>query len=80
MTSDIQQLAQAIQSLNSIPPDMVTVLQNLVQAVNALNETVAAVFPQGEAVTSSAGSSSGDFLTVTAPNGGTYKLDLLDVS
>lgn len=80
MASDIQQLAQAIQALNTNPPDMVTVLQNLVVAVNALNDTIASVFPQGEAITASAGSASGNFLTVTLMDGNTYKIDLLDVS
>lgn len=56
--------------------DMNTTLQNLVQSVNALNETTAAVFPQAQAISASAGAASGDYLTIVV-NGTPYKIQLL---
>jgi len=59
---------------------LIAAAQATTQAVNNLNQTVSNVFPQGTAVTSSAGSSSGEYLTIIAPNGTTYKIALLNVS
>lgn len=65
------------QDVNVKATDIVTALQNGVQAINNLNQTIAAVFPQGTAVTASAGAASGNYLTIIAPDGNTYKIELL---
>lgn len=58
----------------------IATLLQLVQAVNNLNQTVASVFPIGTAVTASAGAASGNYLTVLAPDGNSYKIELLDLA
>jgi len=62
-----------------IAQEVTTTLQNLVLAVNNLNQTIASVFPIGTAVTASAGAASGNYLTILAPDGNSYKIDLLDL-
>lgn len=57
--------------------DLVQVGQQIVTAIAALNKTVSTVFPQGELITNSAGSASGNYLTVIGNDGNTYKLNLL---
>lgn len=52
-------------------------LQDLVLAVNANTQAIKAVFPQGQAVTASAGSSAGKYLTIIGTDGVTYKIALL---
>lgn len=49
---------------------------NLVQAINNLNQTLKAVFPQANGTASTAGAASGLYLPVTI-NGTTYKIQLL---
>lgn len=56
----------------------INTLNQIALAIAALNKTVNSVFPQGQAVTSSAGSASGKYLTVIGPDGGTYKIQLLN--
>lgn len=58
----------------------INTLQNVVTAINLLTQAVQAVFPQGEAVTSSAGAASGKYLTIIAPDGNVYKIALLNPS
>lgn len=67
--------------------DIVTALQNSVIALNAVNKTLTdinttlnAVFPIGTAVTGSAGAATGDYLTILAPDGNSYKIELLALS
>lgn len=56
----------------------VAVLQNLVLAINNMNQTLLTLFPNASnTISASSGSSSGDFLAITI-NGVNYKLDLLD--
>ncbi len=59
--------------------ELVTATKNLVIALNTVNQTLAAVFPQGQAITASAGASSGNYLTIIGSDGNTYKIELLDV-
>lgn len=59
--------------------ELVTALKQVVQAVYTLNQTIAKVFPQGQAITASAGAASGNFLTIIGPDGNTYKINLLNV-
>ncbi len=59
--------------------NLINSLNQINQAISALNKTVSTVFPIGQAVSSSAGSSSGKYLTLLAPDGNTYKVALLDV-
>lgn len=62
------------------PSELVTALKQLNIGINTINQTIAKVFPQGVAVTGSAGAASGNYLTVIGPDGNTYKIQLLDVS
>jgi hypothetical protein len=55
-------------------------LAQITLAIAALNKTMSMVFPQGELITSSAGSSSGKYLTVTGTDGNIYKIALLNPS
>lgn len=55
-------------------------LQNLVQAVDRLERTMAAVFPQGNTIAASAGSASGKYLNVIGTDGNPYKIQLLNPS
>lgn len=66
---------QDINGINSL----ITSSQQLVQAIGLLNQTLGRVFPQGVAITASAGGASGNYLTVIGTDGVTYKLQLLNV-
>jgi hypothetical protein len=59
--------------------DLVTASKQISIAIGLLNQTISNVFPQGQAVTNSAGAASGNYLTITATDGNTYKIQLLDV-
>jgi hypothetical protein len=58
-------------------PQALQSIQELVNALNRLERTVASVFPQGQAITASAGSSASKFLTVVGTDGNVYKIALL---
>jgi hypothetical protein len=60
--------------------DLLTAVKNSVQAINNLTVAVKSVFPQGVTVTNSVGAASGKYLTITAPDGNTYKLPLYNLS
>lgn len=67
------------QAVNVSAVDIVTALQNGVQAINALNQTIASVFPPASATLSvSAGAASGSYLVINV-NGTVYKIQLLNV-
>ena len=66
--------------------DILTVLQNATRALAQLQTTInglkgsgAVVLPQG-AISGSAGAPTGTYLTITAPDGNTYKIELFAVS
>jgi len=56
----------------------IAVLQNLVLQLSQLNATLQTVFPQGQAITATAGAASGNYLTLQGSDGNTYKIELLD--
>lgn len=55
---------------------MLAAAQQLVQAVNGLQQVLAAALPGGNAISLTAGAATGDYLTIVVA-GTTYKLALL---
>lgn len=60
--------------------NILTTLQNLVVAVNNLNQTLAALELNALPITASAGAASGNYGTVIGDDGNPYKVELLDPS
>lgn len=58
--------------------DLITAVKQLNIGINTINQTIAKVFPQGETITTSAGSSSGKYITITGTDGNTYKIALFN--
>jgi len=48
----------------------------IAQAINNLTKQLQVLFPQGTALTTSAGGASGKFLTIVGTDGNTYKVAL----
>ena len=68
------------------PLDDLTTQKNIVQSINSLRQVLAGfntaggvVLPQG-AISGFAGAATGTYLTVTGPDGNTYKIQLFAVS
>ena len=59
-------------------PDLIAVLTDIANQLGALNQTLNTVFPQQQAITASAGASSGNYMTIVGVDGNIYKIELLD--
>ncbi len=69
-----------MQSGNPNLDGILQALLGIAQAENKTAKAIAQVFPQGLQVTTTAGAATGKYLTITAPDGNTYKIALLAVS
>jgi hypothetical protein len=64
--------------MDSSNANAIQVLISINNAIAALNKTVSQVFPQGQSIASTAGSSSGKYMVVIGTDGNAYKIALLN--